>query len=104
MIVAVAAAGKLLGSFAGAKTVREPTNSAIVLGVLMNTRGLTELIILTVGLQLHVLDNRLYSLMVAMALITTSMTGPLLRLTSRYDPALQTVTFAPRSATARPAD
>lgn len=44
------------------------------------TRGLTELIILNVGLQLGVLDTRLYSLMVVMAVVTTSITGPLLRL------------------------
>jgi len=49
------------------------------MGILMNTRGLTELIILSVGLQLHLLDQRLYSLMVAMAVVTTAMTGPLLR-------------------------
>jgi hypothetical protein len=46
----------------------------------MNTRGLTELIILGVGLQLHLLDTGLYSLMVVMAVVTTAMTGPLLRL------------------------
>ncbi|WP_406384913.1 hypothetical protein [Streptomyces sp. NBC_01618] len=46
----------------------------------MNTRGLTELVILGVGLQLGLLDPSLYSLMVVMALVTTAMTGPLLLL------------------------
>ena len=44
----------------------------------MNTRGLTEIVILTVGLQLKILDGELFSLMVVMALVTTVMAGPLL--------------------------
>jgi Kef-type K+ transport system membrane component KefB len=51
-----------------------------MLAILMNTRGLTELIILMVGLQLGLLDTGLYSLMVVMAVVTTAMAGPLLRL------------------------
>ncbi len=46
----------------------------------MNTRGLTEIVILTVGLQLGVLDGELFSLMVVMALVTTVMAGPVLSL------------------------
>jgi Kef-type K+ transport system membrane component KefB len=49
----------------------------------MNTRGLTELIILGIGLQIGLLDGSLYSLMVAMAVVTTVMTGPLLALIYR---------------------
>ena len=49
------------------------------MATLMNTRGLTELVILGVGLQLHILDKPLYSLMVIMALVTTAMSGPLLK-------------------------
>jgi Kef-type K+ transport system membrane component KefB len=49
-----------------------------MLGVLMNTRGLTELIILSVGASLGVLDGRMFTMMVLMALITTAMAGPLL--------------------------
>ncbi len=45
----------------------------------MNTRGLTELVILNVGKQLGVLDGELFTMMVLMALITTAMTGPLLK-------------------------
>ena len=46
----------------------------------MNTRGLTGIVILSVGLQLHILDQSLYSLMIVMAIVTTMMAGPLLRL------------------------
>ncbi|MFB6955861.1 hypothetical protein ACFCYB_02220 [Streptomyces sp. NPDC056309] len=49
----------------------------------MNTRGLTELVMLSVGLQLGLLDQDLYSIMVMMALVTTAMTGPLLTLLER---------------------
>jgi hypothetical protein len=49
----------------------------------MNTRGLTELIVLEVGRQLGLLDTGRYSLLVVMAVVTTGMTGPLLRLCYR---------------------
>ena len=51
-----------------------------VLATLMNTRGLTAIVILSVGLQLHILDQSLYSLMMVMAIVTTAMAGPLLNL------------------------
>jgi hypothetical protein len=47
----------------------------------MNTRGLTTIVILSVGLQLHILDQSQYSLMIVMAVVTTMMAGPLLRRT-----------------------
>ncbi|WP_230880309.1 cation:proton antiporter [Planomonospora sp. ID67723] len=78
-ILAVAIGGKLLGSYAAARTQAVPERQSWALATLLNTRGLTEIVILTVGLQKGVLDNELYSLMVVMALITTGMTGPLLR-------------------------
>lgn len=46
---------------------------------MMNCRGLTELIVLSVGVQLGVLNGELFSMFVFMALVTTAMTGPLLR-------------------------
>ncbi|BCJ50275.1 hypothetical protein Asp14428_17500 [Actinoplanes sp. NBRC 14428] len=80
LILTVAIGGKFLGAFAGARLNGMRARPAAALAVLMNTRGLTELIILTVGLQLGVLDGRLYSSMVIMALVTTALTGPLLQL------------------------
>lgn len=77
-ILAVAIGGKLAGSYLGARLTRVPNRQASALAVLLNTRGLTEIVILAVGLQKGVLDGELYSLMVLMALITTAMTGPLL--------------------------
>ncbi|MGS2642891.1 cation:proton antiporter domain-containing protein [Streptosporangium sp. LJ11] len=83
VILLVAVLGKFGGTYAGARLQRLPARPAIALATLMNTRGLTELIILGVGLQIGLLDNSLYSLMVAMAVITTVMTGPLLSLIYR---------------------
>lgn len=80
LVLVVAVAGKFGGAFAGARLHRLPARKSAALATLMNTRGLTELIILSVGLQLGVLDRTLYSVMVAMAVITTAMAGPLLTL------------------------
>ncbi len=80
LVLLVAIAGKFGGAFVGARLHGLPARKSAALATLMNTRGLTELIILTVGLQLGVLDQSLYSIMVAMAVITTAMAGPLLRL------------------------
>ncbi|MEV1050131.1 cation:proton antiporter [Streptomyces sp. NPDC049887] len=79
LILLVAIGGKFGGAYLGARAAGRSGRSATTLGILMNTRGLTELIILGVGLQLGLLDTDLYSLMVVMALVTTAMTAPLLR-------------------------
>ena len=80
LILLVAIAGKFGGAFAGARLAGVGSQRAGVLATLMNTRGLTGIVILAVGLQLGILDKSLYSLMIVMAIVTTAMTGPLLRL------------------------
>ncbi|NLU76579.1 cation/H(+) antiporter [Streptomyces sp. HNM0575] len=80
LILLVAIGGKFLGAFLGARLSGMANRESAVLGTLMNTRGLTELIILSVGLEMGVLDDELYSLMVVMAVVTTAMAGPLLSL------------------------
>jgi Kef-type K+ transport system membrane component KefB len=80
LILGVAILGKFGGAFIAARCVGMAARQSAAVATLMNTRGLTELIVLTVGLQIGVIDRSLYSLMVVMALITTAMTGPLLRL------------------------
>jgi Kef-type K+ transport system membrane component KefB len=79
-ILLVAITGKFVGAYAGARLHRIPARPAGALATLMNTRGLTEIVILTVGAQLGILDDKLFSLMVVMALVTTMMAGPLLAL------------------------
>lgn len=82
LILLVAIGGKFAGTYLAARAMRLDGRLAMALATLLNTRGLTELIALTVGLQIGVLDQQLYSLMVVMALVTTAMTGIVLRLVS----------------------
>nr|WSW43268.1 cation:proton antiporter [Streptomyces sp. NBC_01001] len=77
-ILSVAITGKFLGAYIGARIGGLDSRGSAALGTLLNTRGLTELVVLGVGLELGVLDSKLYSLMVVMAITTTSLTGPLL--------------------------
>jgi Kef-type K+ transport system membrane component KefB len=80
LILLVAIVGKFGGAFAGARLAGVRGRRAGVLATLMNTRGLTGIVILSVGLQLHILDQSLYTLMIVMAIVTTAMAGPLLNL------------------------
>jgi Kef-type K+ transport system membrane component KefB len=82
-ILAVAVGGKLAGAYLPAAAHGLPRSEAATLAVLMNTRGLTEIVVLSIGLRAGILDHRLYSLMVVMALATTAMTGPLLSIIGR---------------------
>jgi Kef-type K+ transport system membrane component KefB len=83
LILVLAIGGKICGSYAGARIGGLRGTQAISVATLMNARGVTELVVLQVGLQLHVLNVRLYSLLVLMALLTTAATGPLLSLIGR---------------------
>jgi Kef-type K+ transport system membrane component KefB len=77
-IILVACAGKLVGAATPGLLSGMRWRDAGTLGVLMNTRGLTELVILNAGVSLGVLDPRMFTMMVLMALVTTAMAGPLL--------------------------
>jgi len=79
-VLAVAISGKFVGATAAARLQGLSGHRARALGVLMNNRGLTELVILNVGVSLKVLDQSLFTILVLMAVITTIMTEPLLRL------------------------
>jgi Kef-type K+ transport system membrane component KefB len=78
LILLAAVGGKFGGTFLTARAHHLAARQSAALAALMNTRGLTELIILTAGQQLGLLDDHLYTLMVIMGLVTTAMTGPLL--------------------------
>jgi Kef-type K+ transport system membrane component KefB len=80
VIIALAIIGKLGGATAAAKINGLSWRESAALGVLMNTRGLVELVILNLGLDLGVLSPALFSIMALMALVTTFMTSPLLSL------------------------
>jgi len=80
LIILVAAVGKLGGSTLASWLSGMPIREAAGLGTLMNTRGLMELVILNIGLDIGVISPALFSMMVVMALFTTFMTTPLLRM------------------------
>ena len=78
LILAVAICGKYVGAYVGARSAGVPHWQANSLGILMNTRGLTELVILNVGRELGLIGDTLFTMLVVMAVVTTVMTGPLL--------------------------
>jgi Kef-type K+ transport system membrane component KefB len=82
VVVAAAIAGKWGGSMLAARATGESWQDAAAIGILMNTRGLTELVILTVGLELGVITTTVFTIMVLMALVTTLMATPALALVS----------------------
>ena len=78
-IIVVATVGKCGGTVAAARLVGLDWRMSSALGVLMNTRGLMELIVLNIGLSLGVISPKLFAMMVIMALVTTIATAPILR-------------------------
>ncbi|TGY34822.1 cation:proton antiporter [Stenotrophomonas maltophilia] len=78
VVIAVATLGKLIGTWSAARSAGMGNHEAWRLGALMNTRGLMELIVLNLGYELGFLGDRLFAVLVIMALVTTAMTGPLL--------------------------
>jgi Kef-type K+ transport system membrane component KefB len=87
LVFIVAVAGKLGGSMIAARSMGIQWREAAAIGILMNTRGLIELVILNIGLDIGVLTRPLFSMMVVMAIGTTLMTTPLLSLvyTNAYE-------------------
>jgi Kef-type K+ transport system membrane component KefB len=84
-IILTAIAGKLVGSMLAARWSGSSWHDAFVLGALMNTRGLMELVALNVGYDLGILSPHMFTMLVVMALVTTAMTGPLIDLASSPD-------------------
>jgi Kef-type K+ transport system membrane component KefB len=82
-IVLFAVAGKLGGSMISARLNGMTWRESSAVGILMNTRGLFELVVLNIGLDLGILSRELFSIMVFMAVFTTLMTTPLLNLVYR---------------------
>jgi Kef-type K+ transport system membrane component KefB len=71
--------GKLGGCFVGAKLTGQATREAGCIAALMNTRALMALVAINIGLDLGLLNREVFTMLVLMALLTTAMTGPLLR-------------------------
>ncbi|MBW4658113.1 MAG: cation:proton antiporter [Drouetiella hepatica Uher 2000/2452] len=80
-VLLVAIVGKYVGTYVAARVSGMGSRESSALGWLMNTRGLTELIVLNIGLSLGVISPLLFTMLVIMALVTTFMTSPLLEWT-----------------------
>jgi Kef-type K+ transport system membrane component KefB len=78
IVIAIATVGKFGGTYWAARYSRIAHLDALALGALMNTRGLVGLIVLDVGFQLGLLSERLFAMLVIMALVTTFAATPLL--------------------------
>jgi Kef-type K+ transport system membrane component KefB len=83
-VLVLAVLGKAGGGYAGARLGGQPVGTSLRVGALMNTRGLTELIVLQVGYSTGILTGPLMLVMVVMALVTTALTGPLLLAIDRW--------------------
>ncbi len=94
LIIVVATAGKFGGTVVAARFTGLHWRDGAALGILMNTRGLVELIVLNIGLDLGVISPRLFTMLVIMAVVTTLMTSPLLQAVTRGRP------WGPESGTA----
>jgi Kef-type K+ transport system membrane component KefB/nucleotide-binding universal stress UspA family protein len=79
-LVVLAIVGKLAGAAIAARVCGFDSRASMVIGTLMNTRGLTELIVLNIALEVGAISSVLFTALVIMAVITTLMTGPLLKL------------------------
>lgn len=78
VVLVVATTGKFVGAYAVARFCHIDSKEAAALGWLMNTRGLTELIVLNIGLNLKVISPLMFTILVVMAIVTTFITSPIL--------------------------
>ena len=83
IIVLVATIGKFIGSAIAAKFVGQSWKDSLIIGTLMNTRGLMELVVLNIGYDLGIIGAEIFVMMVIMALVTTFMTGLSLNLINK---------------------
>ena len=83
LIILVACAGKFGGTFVAARITGLGNRDAAALGILMNTRGLMELVVLNIGLDLRVISPTLFAMLVIMAVTTTLLTTPVLHVLTR---------------------
>ncbi|KAI3721488.1 hypothetical protein L2E82_32501 [Cichorium intybus] len=76
MVITAACSGKILGTFVVAVMCMIPVRESLTLGLLMNTKGLVELIVLNIGKEKKVLNDEVFAILVLMALFTTFITTP----------------------------
>lgn len=87
ILILFAVSGKFLGSALFAKLAGESWRDSLSLGVLMNTRGLMEIVVLNIGFEMGILPKPIFVMLVIMAIATTFMTTPLLSLVNKLFPS-----------------
>jgi Kef-type K+ transport system membrane component KefB len=91
LIMLVAIAGKLLGGLAGARLAGQNWQDSLAIGSLMNARGMMELIVIKIGLDAGVIGKEMFTMLLAMAIVTTVMTTPMLLYFTRHRRAAEAV-------------
>ena len=84
-VLLIAVVTKFLGAGGGARLAGLPTGDALKIGTLMNCRGITELVVATIGLHYGLINQLGFTILVLVAVITTAATGPLMRVLNRRD-------------------
>jgi Kef-type K+ transport system membrane component KefB len=91
LIIFVACLGKFGGTLVAARLSGLKWRDSAALGILMNTRGLVQLIVLNIGVDLGIISPRLFTMLVIMAIVTTFLTTPILQVLLRKDPWVEKV-------------
>jgi Kef-type K+ transport system membrane component KefB len=86
IVIIIAVAGKFFGSAFSLRFIGQTWRDSLIVGALMNTRGLMQLVVLSIGYDLGVISPQIYTIMILMALVTTFMTGPALDLINKFLP------------------
>jgi len=89
LVLGAAIFGKIVGGAVGARISGWTWSGSLAVGSLMNARGLMELIVMKVGLDIGVIGQQLFTMLLVMAIVTTLMASPLLSLFSRKEPVLE---------------
>ncbi len=84
LILAVAVAGKIGGGFIGGKLAKFSNSESMIIGYLVNSRGMVELVIATIGFEAGIIDKTLFSVIVAVGFITTIMAPIMARIALRH--------------------
>ncbi|MCS6968041.1 MAG: cation:proton antiporter [Cytophagales bacterium] len=101
IIILTAVAGKFLGSAIPARLTGQTWRDSFIIGTLMNTRGLMELVVLNIGYELGILSPPVFAMMVLMAIVTTMMAGPMLVLIEKLTARPQPVSLQKRGKAAQ---
>ncbi|XP_019161332.1 PREDICTED: cation/H(+) antiporter 20 [Ipomoea nil] len=100
LVITAACSGKIIGTFVVAMLCKAPARESLTLGLLMNTKGLVELIVLNIGKEKKVLNDEVFAILVLMALFTTFITTPTVM--AIYQPARGVTDYSHRQLQSPP--